>query len=224
MHVSRKEAGVETFLDSQVQVRPADSLKADSRERLPRISLSEALSTGAAALVLYTALLLRLPYRAPLLNIALTTLALAAFYSYLTYRLHLRVPMKVLASLLVSVILDMAGNRYGLFSRSIGPLPFDLFTHFTTSALSFVPVIWLMTTLLRRSGHQLPTGPAAFFGVTTTFSLAAYYEITELIDEKWFGGQRIWSTRDTVQDLAFDLLGIVTAASIYLIARKRSDR
>jgi uncharacterized membrane protein YjdF len=41
------------------------------------------------------------------------------------------------------------------------------------------------------------------------FSLSAGYEIIELWDELYFGGQRIWSKYDTATDLQWDLLGIL---------------
>src|SRR5512143_654045 len=78
--------------------------------------------------------------------------------------------------------------------------------------------MWLLMTLIRRFGYRLPLGFVAFFSATTTFSLAGYYEITELMDERFFGGHRIWTPRDTVQDLSADLAGIVVAAICYGLA------
>lgn len=182
------------------------------------VSNMEVALVGLLALAMYTGLLLRLPYRSPVTNILFSGLALSSSYYYFRLRLNIRVPLTMVLCLTFSIALDVIGNRYGLFSRRIASLPYDIITHFTASGLSFIPVMWLLIALIRRFGYRLPLGFIAFFSVTTAFSLAAYYEITELIDERLFGGQRIWGLRDTVQDLAADLAGIVVAAICYSFA------
>jgi len=124
--------------------------------------------------------------------------------------------------LVFSIAIDVIGNRYGLFSRMIGIFPYDIATHFAASGLSFIPVMWLLIKLICRYNYRLPLSFVAFFSATTAFSLAGYYEITELIDERLMGGHRIWTPRDTVQDLSADLAGIVIAAVCYgLMIRKQ---
>ncbi len=189
-----------------------------------KISKGEMILAGLSALVGLTALLLRLPYRAPLLNGVLTALALSALYLYLRMRLEIRVPANALLGLVIAVVLDIVGNQFGLFSRRIWFIPYDIITHFLTSGLTLMLVMWLLMTLFIRFDYRLPLGWIAFFSVTSTFSLAAYYEITELMDERWFGGHRIWSTRDTSQDLAADLVGAVIAAVGYSLLVRRGSR
>ena len=198
----------------------------ESTKEIPshRITAKEALLACISALALFTLLLLRLPYRSPVTNILLSTLALSAFYFYLRLRLNIRIPSFAVLCLVFSLALDVIGNRYGLFSRRIGLFPYDIVTHFAASGLSFVPVMWLVVKLIRRFDYRLPLGFTAFFSATTAFSLAGYYEITELIDERLLGGQRIWTTRDTVQDLAADLVGIVIAAVCYSLIIRRKWR
>ena len=183
-----------------------------------RITTGEVILACLSALAIYTVLLLRLPYRSPITNILLTALALSSFYLYLRLRLNIRVPSAMILCLLLSIALDVIGNRYGLFSIKIGFFPYDIITHFAASGLSFIPVMWLVMKLIQRFEYRLPLGFIAFFSATTAFSLAGYYEITELMDERFFGGQRIWTPRDTVQDLAADLVGIVIAAVCYGLA------
>jgi hypothetical protein len=194
---------------------PATSL--DGSRTRP-LGSGEVILVGLSAISVFTVLLLRLPYRLPVTNILLSTLALASFYFYLRLRLKIRVPAVMILCLVLSILLDVIGNRYGLFSRRILFIPYDIITHFAASALSFLPVMWLLMTLIRRFGYRLPMGFVAFFAATTAFSLAGYYEITELLDERLLGGQRIWTPRDTVQDLAADLVGIVIAAVWYGLA------
>jgi len=197
------------------KVKPAAVAEKPESQRTGK---AEVVVAGMLALAGYTVLLLRLPYRSPVTNTLLSALALSSFYFYLRLRLNIRMPVGMLLCLVLSIALDVIGNRYGLFSRRIAAMPYDIITHFIASGLSFVPVMWLLIALIRRFAYRLPLGFVAFFSVTTTFSLAAYYEITELIDERLLGGQRLWTPRDTVQDLAADLGGIVIAALCYSIA------
>lgn len=193
--------------------------------RSRRIGPGEVFLAGTAALAIFTLLLLRLPYRSPITNALLSTLALSLFYFYLRLRLSIRVPAGMILCLVLSIVLDVIGNQFGLFSRRVIFIPYDIITHFAASGLSFVPVMWLLMTLIRRYGYRLPLGFVAFFSATTAFSLAAYYEITELIDERLLGGQRLWTPRDSVQDLTADLIGIVVAAATYTyVIRSRWQR
>ncbi len=197
-------------------------LPAISEPGSQKLSRSEVLIAGGLVLAAYTALLIRMPYRAPLVNGFYAVLALSSFYLYLRLRLNIRLPAQLLLCLVVSVVLDIIGNQYNLFSRTFGFLPYDVITHFTASGLSLAAIMWLLLKLTNRFDYRLPLGFVAFFSVTTTFSLSAYYEILELVDEQFFGGHRIWTTHDTVHDLASDLGGIVFAAIIYMVAiRKR---
>jgi uncharacterized membrane protein YjdF len=194
------------------------------RPKSPEISKVEILVAGALALGGYTALLLKLPYRAPMLNALYSGLALSSLYYYLRLRLRIVVPLRVLICLVLSIVLDMIGNQFGLFSERVALIPFDLIVHFTASGLSFVAVMWLLIGLMKQFGYRLPLGFISFFSVTTSFSLAGYYEITELIDERIFGGHRIWNPRDTSQDLAADLIGIIIAAIAYTLVISRRRR
>jgi|SRR6185295_2222188 len=205
--------------ESSRRVEPAGSF---DRPESKRISPREILLAALSALAIFTVLLLRLPYRLPITNILFSTLALGSFYFYLRLRLKIRVPAGMILCLVFSIAVDVIGNRYGLFSQRIGLFPYDIVTHFAASGLSFLPVMWLVIKIIRRFSYRLPLGFVTFFSVTTAFSLAGYYEITELIDERLLGGHRIWTPRDTVQDLAADLVGIVIAAVCYSLAlRKR---
>jgi hypothetical protein len=202
------------------------SAKTDSSSKtepyvLRKLHPSEVLLVGTIALAMYTGLLLRLPYRAVPVNSALSGIALASLYIYLRMRLQIRLPMQLFFCLLLAIVIDMIGNQFGLFSSRIAGIPYDTLTHFIASGLSFLPVMWLLMQLIRRFDYQLPLGFIAFFSVTTTFSLGAYYEITELLDERFFGGHRIWTPRDTVQDLAADLAGIIVAAICYTLVMKK---
>jgi uncharacterized membrane protein YjdF len=189
-----------------------------------RISRGEILAVGLVALAIYTGLLLKLPYRTPLVNSLLTLCTFSSFYLYLKLRLALQMPLTMILCLVFAIVIDVIGNQFGLFSQRIASVPYDTITHFLASGFSLLPVMWLLMELIRRYQYKLPLGFIAFFSVTTAFSLAAYYEITELLDERLFGGHRMWTPRDTSQDLAADLAGIIIAAIGYTLVIRRRRR
>ncbi len=189
-----------------------------------RISRGEILAVGLVALAVYTGLLLKLPYRTPLVNSLLTLFTFSSFYLYLRLRLALQMPLNMILCLVFAMVIDVIGNQFGLFSQRIASVPYDAITHFLASGFSLLPVMWLLMELIRRNQYKLPLGFIAFFSVTTAFSLAAYNEITELLDERLFGGHRIWTPRDTSQDLAADLAGIIIAAIGYTLVIRRRRR
>ncbi|MEW6127852.1 MAG: hypothetical protein AB1757_12510 [Acidobacteriota bacterium] len=210
---------------TKMQAETTEMLPVTNEPEAQKISTTEILLAGLSSLFGFTALLLKLPYRSPVRNSFLTMLVLSAFYFYLRIRLKIRFPMQMILFLVFAVIIDIIGNQFGLFSTRVIAIPYDTLTHFLSSAVSVLPVMWLLLTIFKRYGYKLPLGFIAFFSATATFSLAAYYEITELIDERLFGGQRIWTPRDTSQDLASDLTGIIIGTVIYtLVIRKRWHR
>ena len=57
-----------------------------------------------------------------------------------------------------------------------------------------------------------------------TFSFAAYYEILELWDEKFYGDfTRLWTPQDSANDLQFNLAGIIIAALLSSLYYKSSE-
>jgi hypothetical protein len=204
---------------AKIEILPVNEATASRR-----LSTGEVFLVGTVALAMYTGLLLRLPYRAVPINSLFSGIALASLYLYLRLRLQIRLPLKLFFCLLFAIVIDMIGNHFGLFSTRILSIPYDTITHFLASGLSFLAVMWLLMKLMKRFDYRLPLGWIAFFSMTTTFSLGAYYEITELLDERFFGGHRIWTPRDTVQDLAADLTGIIIAAICYTLAVRKPWR
>lgn len=203
---------------------PAEPTTKENRPVSPRLGKGESVIVGVTALLIYTILLLKLPYRSPAVNSLLSLVALSSFYFYLRLRLAIRVPGFVIFFLVFSLVIDIIGNQFGLFSRRFARIPYDIITHFLATGLSSIAVMWLLLKLIERFDYRLPLGAIAFFAATTTFSLAAYYEITELMDERWFGGHRLWTPRDSVQDLAAGLSGIVLAIIAYTLILKRRQR
>ena len=173
-------------------------------------------------------LLVQLPYRPWYVNTIYTVLLLVFLYSYFRFRQNIQLPTFVIFCLAAAVGTDVLGNFFQLYGDQpwIGPIYFDEFSHFVGSGFSLVPAYWLLRATTRKLGFKLPVDMTAFFAVTMTFSLCAYYEILELWDEKFYTAplSRLHSPTDSPNDLQWDLAGIVTAALITTLVFKLMDR
>ena len=186
----------------------------------------EAVGVIALALMIMSALFVTMPYRGLFYNAIYTTVGLCGFFAYVKFRLGIGPPLLMIACPATAVLIDVIGNHFGLFSVTFGFLPYDVFAHFLGTGLCFVVVMWLVRAIIERFNYRLPLGMVTFFSVATTFGLSAFYEITELWDEDFFHGHRIWSTHDTSHDLASDITGTLIMATIYLLivkARRRKE-
>ena len=176
----------------------------------------------AALIVSGAAFLLKMCY----LPLATCTLLggawLAAVYVYVRARYKIRMPPALLLLVFAALEVDALGNFFSMYGRTIaGGVMYDEFAHLAVQSLTMPLVVWLLSEGLRRFGHRLPLGLSIFFAVAVFFSLSAFYEIIELWDERYFGGQRIWSKHDAPNDLQWDFAGIlIGAAPAYFILRR----
>ena len=171
------------------------------------------------------AFLLKMCYLSLAFNTAFGIAYLTAFYFYVRARYGLVASPVLLGLVLIGVEVDALGNYFRMYGKQFGPLQYDEFAHLTIQVLVTPLIVWLLREGLERFGQQLSLGLSTFFAGATIFGLSAFYEIIELWDELYFGGQRIWSTRDTATDLQFDLCGIVLGAVLaYLLLRRVSAR
>jgi uncharacterized membrane protein YjdF len=146
---------------------------------------------------------------------------LAGVYFYARLFHGVSMPVALLVLVFAAVQVDALGNLFRMYGRRFGPVMYDEFAHTAVQALVTPLCVWLLGAALARLGHRPPLGVLVFFAVTTIFSLSAFYEIVEMWDERYFGGQRIWSTHDAPNDLQWDFLGILLgAAAAYLILRR----
>ena len=172
-----------------------------------------------------TAFLLKMCYLSLAFNTSFGIAYLTAVYVYLRARYGLVIPPVLLGLVLAGVEVDALGNYFRMYGSRFGPMQYDEFAHMTIQALVTPLIVWLLYEGLERFGQRLSLGFTTFFAGTTIFGLSAFYEIIELWDELYFGGHRIWSTRDTSTDLQFDLIGIVVGAALaYLLLRRESAR
>ena len=142
-------------------------------------------------------------------NTLFTVVFLAIFYWYVRMRLKMRVPVVLLGLVFIALQVDALGNFFRMYGRQFGPMQYDEFSHLAVQVLVSPIIVWFVDSLLRERGYNLPLKLTAFFAATTVFSLSAAYEIIELWDEVYFGGQRIWGKYDTATDLQWDLGGII---------------
>ncbi|HLL16632.1 MAG TPA: hypothetical protein VK388_16360 [Pyrinomonadaceae bacterium] len=147
---------------------------------------------------------------------------LAAVYGYVRARYGIAMPPMLLLLVFAAMEVDALGNFFSMYGRTVfGSVMYDEFAHLAVQALTMPLVVWLLSEGLRRFGHPLPLGLSIFFAVAVFFSLSAFYEIIELWDERYFGGQRIWSKHDAPNDLQWDFAGILIGALLaYTILRR----
>ena len=155
------------------------------------------------------AFLTKMCYLSLVCNTIFVVVFLAVFYFYVSARLNVRIPLLLLGLVFVALQVDALGNFFRMYGRQFGPMQYDEFAHTTVQVLVSPIIVWLVSSVLNRSGYRLPTKLTAFFAAMIVFSLSAIYEIIELWDEIYFGGHRIWGPYDTATDLQWDLCGII---------------
>jgi uncharacterized membrane protein YjdF len=147
---------------------------------------------------------------------------LAAVYFYLRARYKILLPPVLLFLVFAALQVDALGNFFRMYGRNVfGSVMYDEFAHLAVQALTMPLIVWLLAASLRRFGHALPLSLNICFAAAIFFSLSAFYEIIELWDELYFGGQRIWSKHDAPNDLQWDFAGILIGALLaYFILRR----
>jgi len=169
------------------------------------------------------AFLLKLPYLPTGLMAILIVLLVLVGYGYLRVRYQIAPPLVVAVLLIAAVQVDALGNYFHMYGRAFGPVMYDEFSHLAVSALTIPAIIWLLKAVIERRGYRLSLGMITLFGITCSYSAAAFYEVIELWDELYFGGKRIWSPYDAPNDLQWDLMGKLVGASVtYLVLRLRA--
>jgi uncharacterized membrane protein YjdF len=173
------------------------------------------------ALVAGAAFLTKMCYLSLAFNTIFVIAFLWIFNWYARLRLNLQVPFALLATVFLALQVDALGNFFGMYGHQFGPMQYDEFAHMAVQVLVSPIVVWLVGRTLEKFGYRLPLKLTAFFAATIVFSLSAAYEIIELWDERYFGGQRIWGKYDTATDLQWDLCGIVLGTLLSCIISAR---
>ncbi|HSL54083.1 MAG TPA: hypothetical protein VK868_06790 [Pyrinomonadaceae bacterium] len=161
------------------------------------------------ALLAGAAFLTKMCYLSLAFNTIFVIVFLALFYSYVRRRLNIQIPLTLLALVFLALQVDALGNYFRMYGRQFGAMQYDEFSHMMVQVLVSPIFVWLTGRVLQQLGYRLPLWLTAFFAATIVFSLSAIYEIIELWDEIYFGGQRIWGPYDSATDLQWDLCGII---------------
>jgi uncharacterized membrane protein YjdF len=114
-----------------------------------------------------------------------------------------------------------------MYDTKFDYLQYDGFTHMAVPALVAPVIVWLLRAGLDRFGYRLPLGLVTFFALTTMFTVAGFYEVIELWDDKYMWpapGMRIHGAYDTGNDLQCDLIGITVGGLMaYAILKRRRE-
>ncbi|HEX5874766.1 MAG TPA: hypothetical protein VFY60_08955 [Pyrinomonadaceae bacterium] len=175
-------------------------------------------------LVAGTAFLTKMCYLSLAFNTIFVIVFLSIFYLYARARLNLQVPFALLVTVFLALQVDALGNFFGMYGRQFGPMQYDEFAHMAVQVLVTPTIVWLVARTLEKSDYKLPLKLTAFFAAMIVFSLSAAYEIIELWDERYFGGQRIWGKYDTATDLQWDLCGILLGTLLSCLISAREAR
>ena len=183
---------------------------------------------AVAGLLLFgSLLLLRFAYLPIYLSSLYSLIFLAAAWLYLRKRLGIRVPPLLVFLVYLTALLDGLGNYFQLYPKRFAYIQYDEFTHSASPALAAPVLVWLFNEGLKRFGYRLPLGLVTFFAVTTMFTIAGFYEIVELWDDKYMHpqpGMRIHGPYDTPNDLQWNLLGMAIGGMIAYWTMKRWDQ
>jgi uncharacterized membrane protein YjdF len=174
-------------------------------------------------LVTGAAFLLKMCYLSFALNCIFGIVFLGIFYAYVTRRHGINIPLLLIGLVFAALQVDALGNYFRMYGRRFGPLQYDEFSHMAVQVLITPIVIWLVGHSLGRMGYKLPLKLTVLFATTIMFSLSACYEIIELWDEVYFGGQRIWGPLDTANDLQWDLCGIIVGTMLAIPLLKATE-
>lgn len=129
-------------------------------------------------------------------------------------------PFPINCLLAFGIFADSIGNALDFYGKKWGPLWYDSWVHlFIPFCLSF-SFFWLFNSLRLQKKLNVGQPLLWIFVFSLTFSLAAFYEVTELWDELYFGGKRIWGVHDTARDLQWDMAGIISGMLIYWMILK----
>jgi hypothetical protein len=169
------------------------------------------------------AFLLKMCYLSLAFNSIFGVVFLGSFYFYVRGRHGITLPFIFLALVFAGLQVDALGNYFSMYGSKFGPLQYDEFSHMAVQVLITPIIIWLVRQGLDRVGQHASLGFSALFAATIMFGLSACYEIIELWDEVYFGGQRIWSKYDTANDLQWDLCGILLGTLLAIPLLKATE-
>lgn len=186
-----------------------------------------ALSVAALLIGSGVVFLINTPYLSVGFNSAFLTLYLASTYALVRKQFDARIPFALLGLVFIALQVDVVGNYFHWYRPDVKPIRYDEFAHLIVQALIMPMIVWIALLFAEAADVRAPFWLVATFAASVMLSLAAFYEILELWDDRYLGGHRIWSVLDTAEDLQWDLAGIllgtVLARMMLRPGRRRSD-
>ena len=174
-----------------------------------------------------TWILLKMAYLPLYLSSIYTLIFIAGSWYYLSRRWALHIPPILALLVYLTAFLDGIGNLLGLYRQKFIHIQYDEFTHSLSPALVAPVLVWLLEALLTRSGYRLPMGLITIFAITIMFTIAGFYEIVELWDDKYLHpvpGMRIHGPYDTSNDLQWNLGGMILGGLLaWRLLRRRGS-
>lgn len=144
--------------------------------------------------------------------LALAFITVASWLAWvLTYRPLKRQRQHFLAAqvgilTLSSIYADFLGNLYHFYTRLAW---YDQLTHFlggvSVGALAFA-ILWYFKT---KGSLKLPFFWLALFAICLAVTAGVFYEFEEYLEDRLTGTQKLGSSFDTADDLAWDFLGVL---------------
>lgn len=167
--------------------------------------------------------LLRLAYLPIYISTPVGLVLLLLFRQFIQARFGIKAPVWLVLTLLAAIEVDAIGNLLGLYNRRFELIQYDEFSHCLVSALVMPAITWFFQVSQTRYSYRLPLSLVCFFAFTTVFTMAGFYEVIELWDDKYMHpapGMRIHGPYDSPNDLQWDLLGMGLGAIVsYFLLR-----
>lgn len=161
-----------------------------------------------------------MPYIAPFGMLTSGLLFLIFLYLVARKKLEIEIPFFLVIVLFLGIVTDVIGNSFGFFGKTFGPLPYDSWLHTFTPAYIAFSVAWVVNAIREKERWRVGNGFIWIVIFSITFSLVGIYEITELLDEQYFEGKRIWSVYDTSLDLQWGFIGTLIGMLAYQLVSK----
>ena len=128
----------------------------------------------------------------------------------------------------IAISLDAAGDFFHLYGQISW---WDMAVHYSVSAImaftlfAVINAFWIdkfkYSLLLKEGKLKL----ALFLAATSTVSMGALYEVEEYLEDVFFHTNRLGPGTDTANDIAMNILGVLTTIAIiviyYFVTRKR---
>ena len=157
------------------------------------------------------------PYLRMPVSLTCGFLFLLLLYFIAKKEFEIEVPLLIVFLLFLGAFVDSLGNALNLYGKKLGPLWYDSWVHLFTPFCLSLSLSWLFYYLKRQRKIKMKRWVMGLFVFSLITTLSAFYEVTELWDELYFGGKRIWGEQDTARDLQWNMTGALLGTLSYRV-------